>query len=62
MAFKLASTFAPPIPGKLVSKIQDLQFIDMRELLRDNIALLRHKEGLNSLTAHPPLVISSHLL
>ena len=28
-----------PIPGKLVAKIQALQFVDMRELLPDNIAL-----------------------
>ena len=35
--FSLASSF-PPIPAKLVSKIQSLQFMEMRELLPDNIA------------------------
>ena len=35
--FSLASSF-PPIPIKLVLKIQSLQFVEMRELLSDNIA------------------------
>ena len=34
--FSLASSFSP-IPGKLVQKIQSLQFVDMKELLQDNI-------------------------
>ena len=50
--FKLASTFAP-IPAKLVKKIQGLQYIDMRDLLPDNIVLLRHMEALDSPSAHP---------
>ena len=36
----LLSKSSPPIPGKLVAKIQSLQFVEMRELLPDNIALL----------------------
>ena len=56
-AFKLAVTFAP-VPGRLVIKIQGLQFID-EGLLPDNFALLRHMEALNSLTTHLPLVIGT---
>ena len=36
--FKVANSIAP-IPAKLVKKIQSLEFVDMRELLPDNIAL-----------------------
>ena len=45
--FRLASMFGP-VPAKLVQRIQTLQFVDMRELLPDNIALLRHMEALDS--------------
>ena len=38
-AFVLSKASAP-IPGKLVTKVQSLQFVEMRELLPDNIALL----------------------
>lgn len=36
--FKVASSIVP-IPAKLVKRIQALEFVDMRELLPDNIAL-----------------------
>jgi hypothetical protein len=36
--FKVASSVIP-ITGKLVQRIQALEFVDMRELLPDNIAL-----------------------
>ena len=34
------------MPAKLVNKIQVLKFVDMRELLSDNIKLLAHLENL----------------
>ena len=43
--FSLASSFAP-IPNKLVKKIQALEFVEMRELLPDNIALAERLEAL----------------
>jgi hypothetical protein len=45
LVFSLASSF-PPIPGKLVHKIQSLEFIEMRDLLPDNIALAERLEAL----------------
>ena len=43
--FSLASSFAP-IPNKLVKKIQALEFVEMQELLPDNIALAERLEAL----------------
>ena len=43
--FSLASSF-PPNPAELVKKIQGLEFIEMRELLPDNIALSERLEAL----------------
>ena len=43
--FKLATSFSP-IPSKLVHKIQALEFVEMRELLPDNIALGERLEAL----------------
>ena len=40
--FSLSSSF-PPLPAKLVSKIRSLQYIDMKELLPDNIGLARSR-------------------
>ena len=45
MPFKLASAF-PLIPAKLVEKARALKFVDMKELLPDNIALLKNIECL----------------
>ena len=42
--FSLSSSF-PPLPAKLVSKIRSLQYIDMKELLPDNIGLARSLDG-----------------
>ena len=52
--FRLASAFAP-IPSKLVKRIQKLEFIELRELLPDNIALA---EKLESLPTHSHMVKS----
>ena len=47
LPFKLASSF-PPIPAKLVRRVQALEFVEMRELLPDNIALAERMESLPS--------------
>lgn len=44
--FSLASNF-PPIPCKLALKIQSLQFVEMRELLPDNLTIAEN------VTSHP---------
>ena len=54
----MASMFGP-VPAKLVQKIQALLFVDMRELLPDNIALLRHMEALNSPNSPTPQAIGA---
>ena len=38
------SMSSEPIPARLVTRIQSGQFIEMRDLLRDNIALTQHYE------------------
>ena len=43
--FMLASSF-PPIPAKLVAKIKSLQFVELKELLPDNIAALDQNASL----------------
>ena len=43
--FSLAGSF-PPIPAKLVKKIQGVELVEMRELLPDNIALSERLEAL----------------
>ena len=43
--FRLASCF-PPVTAKLVRRIQALEFVDMRELLPDNMALAERLEAL----------------
>ena len=50
-----------PVPTKLVQRIQVLQYIDMKELLPDNIGLLRHMEALVSPKVIAPLAIRSRL-
>ncbi len=53
--FRLASSF-PPIPGKLAQRIQALEFVEMRELLPDNVALAERLEALPTWvqpTKHP---------
>ena len=35
----ILSKVLPPVPSKIVGRIQSLQFVEMRELLPDNIAL-----------------------
>ena len=49
--FKMASSIVP-VPAKLVKKIQALEFIEMRELLPDNIALAERLATLPSGLAH----------
>ena len=46
-AFRLASAFSP-VPPKLVQKVQALQFVEMKELLPDNIGLIRRLEAWES--------------
>ena len=43
----------PAIPGKLVRRIQALEFVDMKDLLPDNIALLEQLEALSGSTQSP---------
>ena len=43
--FILASNI-PPVPAKLVKKIQALEYVNMRNLLQDNIALAERLEAL----------------
>ena len=43
--FILASAI-PPIPGKVVQKVAANEFVDLRELLPDNVSLLEKLEGL----------------
>ena len=49
--FGLASTI-PPIPAKIVQKIQSNQFVDMKDLLPDNVALLDKLDGLGQALLH----------
>lgn len=42
----LLSPFFSPLPPKLVDRIRKGEFVEMRELLTDNISLLRHLEEL----------------
>lgn len=44
---KLSSTF-PPFPAKLVTKVQGGQYVDMKELLTDNIALQSQLDALRT--------------
>ena len=41
----------PPVPGRLVEKILDGQFVDMAELLPDNIELLRREAAVPRLSS-----------
>ena len=45
--FRLSSSFHP-IPAKLSAKITSLQYIDLRELLQDNLGLLKNLEELDT--------------
>ena len=47
LPFTFASSF-PPVPAKLVKRIQALEFVEMRELLPDNMALSARLLGLPS--------------
>ena len=49
--FRLASSL-PPVPAKLVKRIQALEFVEMRELLPDNMALAERLDAL-PLLGHP---------
>ena len=50
-AVRLSSTFSP-LPAKLVTKIQAGQFIEMKELLVDNIALQRQLDAIQAQPAY----------
>ena len=43
----------PPVPPKLVKKIQALEFVEMRELLPDNMALADRLEALPQRIGQP---------
>ena len=43
----MSSSFQP-IPAKLTAKIISLQYVDMRELLQDNLGLLKNLEDLDT--------------
>ena len=45
----------PPIPGKVVEKILKGQFIDFKELLMDNVALMTQLQELEAGTASIPV-------
>ena len=49
----ILSKASPPVLAKLVAKVQALQFVDMRELLLDNMALLDRLSVLPQGTAPP---------
>ena len=51
-AMRLSSTFAP-LPAKLVTKIRTGQFVEMRELLADNMALQRQLDTIHAQPAFP---------
>ena len=59
------SSALPPIPGKLVERIQSRVYIDFKEFLSDNVMLLQRLRELNQGRAVPasvqPLVDSSCL-
>ena len=44
----LLSIYFPPIPGKLVTKIRAGAFIDMKDMLPDNMALLRQLDNFSA--------------
>ena len=52
LPFCLASCL-PPVPAKLVRYIQALEFIEMRELVPDNMALAERLEALPLRLGHP---------
>ena len=57
----LSSAF-PPFPQKLVARIQAGQFVEMKELLTDNISLQSQLDGLHSQgTAILPMAIRPRL-
>ena len=49
---KVANSIVP-VPGKLVSRIQALEYVDMRELLTDNLALAERLAALPQGLAPP---------
>ena len=51
----ILSPSSEPFPRKLVDKVRSGQFVEMRELLSDNISLLRQLESVQGPT-HMPLI------
>ena len=56
----LLSSALPPIPARVVEKIRAGTFVEMRELLPDNVALLQRLQETN-LPGHPPPATPSRL-
>ena len=57
----ILSSSLPPVPAKLVEKIQLGQFVDFKELLIDNITLLQRLQELGPTQANHPLLTGSKL-
>ena len=54
------SEASAPVPAKLVKKIQALEFVDMADLLPDNIEMRRQEEGTAcGVTAHMGAMLNS---
>ena len=56
----LLSSALPPIPARVVEKIRTGAFVEMRELLPDNVSLLQRLQE-TSLPGHPPPATPSRL-
>ena len=52
-------TSLPPLPGKLVGKIQGLQYVEAKEFMPDNIKLIKRLESMDrpSLATIPPSLL-----
>ena len=57
----ILSSSLPPVPAKLVEKIQRGQFVDFKELLVDNVTLLQRLGELGPSQMSHPLIVNSKL-
>ena len=56
-ALRLSSAFAP-LPAKLVEKIQSGQYVEMQDLLADNMALQSQLDAMHAHPAYPLAVVA----
>ena len=56
-ALRLSSAFAP-LPPKLVEKIQSGQYVEMQDLLADNMALQSQLDAMHAHPAYPLAVVA----